>query len=125
LRSHPKWDAPEPVDLTEGDVPGVDNEDLFGEDARPRLTGPDKSTRPSIKSESDTTTGTGGSNSSNPLGEHMSTEFCLKREAAKKSYDVSKEKDRTLMRFEEMKFLATSTKDLSEDDAYWINHKKN
>ncbi|GKC19511.1 hypothetical protein Tco_1021661 [Tanacetum coccineum] len=35
LRSHSKWDAPEPVDLTEGDVPGVGNEDLFSEDARP------------------------------------------------------------------------------------------
>ncbi|GKB45687.1 hypothetical protein Tco_0896440 [Tanacetum coccineum] len=43
LRAHSKWDAPEPIDLTEGDVPGVDNEDLFGEDARPRPVGPDKS----------------------------------------------------------------------------------
>nr|GEY03731.1 beta-1,3-galactosyltransferase GALT1 [Tanacetum cinerariifolium] len=39
LRSHSKWDAPEPVDLTEGDVLGVGNEDLFGEAARPRLAG--------------------------------------------------------------------------------------
>nr|GEV23805.1 hypothetical protein [Tanacetum cinerariifolium] len=47
LRSHAKWDAPEPVDLTECDVPGVGNEDIFGEDATiPRPAGPDKSTRP-------------------------------------------------------------------------------
>ncbi|GJQ97347.1 reverse transcriptase domain-containing protein [Tanacetum coccineum] len=71
LRSHAKWDAPDPVDLTEGDVPG-----------------------------------------------HMLTEFCHKREAAKKAYEVSKEKDRMLMRLED---IATSTKDLSEDDAFYIN----
>ncbi|GJU56875.1 hypothetical protein Tco_1234641 [Tanacetum coccineum] len=34
LRFHPKWDAPEQVDLT-GDVPGATQEDLFGHDARP------------------------------------------------------------------------------------------
>ena len=28
------------------------------------------------------------------------------------------------MRLEEMKFLAISMKDLSEDDAYWINMEK-
>ncbi|GJR70308.1 hypothetical protein Tco_0016373 [Tanacetum coccineum] len=57
-------------------------------------------------------TSTEGSNSSNPFGEHMSSEFLLKREAAEKAYEASKEKDRTLMRLDEMKFLATSTKDL-------------
>ncbi|GKE20589.1 hypothetical protein Tco_1432101 [Tanacetum coccineum] len=120
LRSHTKWDTPEPVDLTEGDIPGVNNEDLFGEDARPRTTGPDKS-----KTKSDTTTSTRRSNSSNPFGEHMSSKFRLKREAAENGYEASKEKDRTLTRLEEMKFLATSMKDLSEDDAYWINYQKN
>nr|GEY10589.1 hypothetical protein [Tanacetum cinerariifolium] len=35
LKFHPKWDAPEQVDLT-GDVPGDTQEDLFGHDARPR-----------------------------------------------------------------------------------------
>ncbi|GJY31223.1 hypothetical protein Tco_0414718 [Tanacetum coccineum] len=125
LPAHSKWDAPEPVDLNEGDVPGVGNEDLFGEDARPRPPGPDKSKRPSKKTKSDTTTSTGGSNSSNPFGEHMLSEFSLKREAAEKACEASKENDRTLMRLEEMKFLATPTKDLSEDDAYWINYKKN
>nr|GEZ70463.1 zinc finger BED domain-containing protein RICESLEEPER 2-like [Tanacetum cinerariifolium] len=34
------------------------------------------------------------------------------------------EKDRTLMRLEELRFLATSTKDLDDDDAYWIKKQK-
>ncbi|GJV17798.1 hypothetical protein Tco_1363121 [Tanacetum coccineum] len=55
LRSHAKWDSPDPVDFTERDVPGVGHEDLFG------------------------------NNSSNPFSEHMSTEFCLKGEAAEKA----------------------------------------
>ncbi|GJY97026.1 hypothetical protein Tco_0513936 [Tanacetum coccineum] len=124
LRAHSKWDAPEAVDLTKGDVPGLGNEDLFGEDARPRPPGLNKSKCPSKKTKSDTTTSTGGSNSSNPFGEHMSSEFRLKREAAEKACEASKERDRTLTRLEEMKFLTTSTKDLSEDDAYWINYQK-
>ncbi|GJT61261.1 hypothetical protein Tco_1004794 [Tanacetum coccineum] len=45
LRFHPKWDAPEQVDLT-GDVPGASQEDLFGHDARPRPPGKQ---RPPIK----------------------------------------------------------------------------
>nr|GEX55555.1 hypothetical protein [Tanacetum cinerariifolium] len=52
LRSHSKWDAPEPVHLTEGDVPGVGNDDLFGEDARQRPSGLDKSKRPVKKPNS-------------------------------------------------------------------------
>nr|GEX28780.1 reverse transcriptase domain-containing protein [Tanacetum cinerariifolium] len=48
-------------------------------------------------------------------------EIHLKREAAQSAYEVSKEKDRTIMRLEEMHFLAISMKDLSEDNAYWIN----
>ena len=38
LRVCPKWDAPEPIDLT-GDVPGQSHEELFGDDVRPRPTG--------------------------------------------------------------------------------------
>ncbi|GJW55338.1 hypothetical protein Tco_0099423 [Tanacetum coccineum] len=116
LRAHLKWDAPKPVDLTEGGVSGVGNEDLFGEDARLCPSGSGK--RPSKNTKSDTTKSTGGSNLSNPFGDQMSSEFRLKREAAEKVYESSKERDRTLTRLEEMKFLATSTKDLSEDDAY-------
>nr|GEY80984.1 hypothetical protein [Tanacetum cinerariifolium] len=49
LRSHTKWDEPDPVALTEGDVPRVGQEELFGEDARPHPPGPGKSTYPSKK----------------------------------------------------------------------------
>nr|GEX47264.1 hypothetical protein [Tanacetum cinerariifolium] len=52
-------------------------------------------------------------------------EIHLKREAAQSAYEVSKEKDRTIMSLEEIHFLAISTKDLSEDNAYWINVKNN
>nr|GEV88506.1 glutathione S-transferase T3-like [Tanacetum cinerariifolium] len=69
LKFHPKWDAPEQVDLT-GD------------------------------------------------------ELRLKREAVERAFEAQAEKDRTLMRLEELRFLATSTKDLDDDDAYWIKKQK-
>ncbi|GJU54582.1 hypothetical protein Tco_1228296 [Tanacetum coccineum] len=46
-------------------------------------------------------------------------------EAAERAFEAQAEKDRTLMRLEELRFLATSTKDLDEDDAYWIKKQKN
>ncbi|GJW95422.1 glutathione S-transferase T3-like protein [Tanacetum coccineum] len=122
LRCHAKWDAPNPVDLTEGDqVSGVGQAELFSEDAQPR---PPSKQLPDKKTKSDTTTSTGRSNSSSQLGNLMTNELCLKWEAEEKAYEVSNEKDRTVMRFEEMKFLAISTNNLSEDDAYWINVQK-
>ncbi|GKB89769.1 hypothetical protein Tco_0962041, partial [Tanacetum coccineum] len=48
----------------------------------------------------------------------------LKREAAERAFETQAEKDRTLMRLEELRFLATSTKDLDEEDAYWIKKQK-
>ncbi|GJZ26170.1 hypothetical protein Tco_0570423 [Tanacetum coccineum] len=36
----------------------------------------------------------------------------------------AEKKDHTLMRLEELRFLATSTKDLDDDDAYWIKKQK-
>nr|GEZ08829.1 BRCA1-A complex subunit BRE [Tanacetum cinerariifolium] len=81
-----------PVDLTGGEqVPREGHEELFGEDARPRPLGPDKA-RPLKKSKPETTTSTGESNLSNPFGEHMSTEFHLKREATESAYESSKRK---------------------------------
>ncbi|GJR07153.1 hypothetical protein Tco_0530137 [Tanacetum coccineum] len=53
-----------------------------------------------------------------------SHELRLKREASKKAFEVSKEKDRTITRLEELRFLALSTKDLSTEDAYWIELQK-
>nr|GEU42297.1 hypothetical protein [Tanacetum cinerariifolium] len=38
--------------------------------------------------------------------------------AAEKAFEASKDKDRTITRLEELRFLALSTKDLSPDDAY-------
>nr|GEY71526.1 hypothetical protein [Tanacetum cinerariifolium] len=48
LKFHPKWDAPEQVDLT-GDIPGATQEDLFSHDARPhpaRKHGPPRKPNP-------------------------------------------------------------------------------
>ncbi|GKA26192.1 glutathione S-transferase T3-like protein [Tanacetum coccineum] len=120
LRFHPKWDAPEQVDLT-GVVPGASQEDLFGHDARPRP--PDKQW-PAKKSKSDATASTDGSSASAQFGELMEQELRLKREAAERAFEAQAEKDRTLMRLDELRFLATSTKDLDEDDAYWIKKQK-
>nr|GEX21131.1 zinc finger BED domain-containing protein RICESLEEPER 2-like [Tanacetum cinerariifolium] len=103
LKFHPKWDAPEQVDLT-GDVLGATQEDLPGKP------------RPAKKTKSDVTASTGESNALIQFGELMKQELRLKREAA--------EKDRTLMRLEELRFLATSTKDLNDADAYWIKKQK-
>ncbi|GJV06456.1 P-loop containing nucleoside triphosphate hydrolase [Tanacetum coccineum] len=120
LKFHPKWDAPEQVDLT-GDVPGATQEDLFGHDARPRPAG---KPRPAKKTKSDATASTGGSSASTQFGELMEQELRLKREAAERAFEAQAEKDRTLMRLEELRFLATSTKDLDDDDAYWIKKQK-
>ncbi|GJX81448.1 hypothetical protein Tco_0330929 [Tanacetum coccineum] len=128
LKFHPKWDAPEQVDLT-GDVPGATQEDLFGHDARPRPAG---KPRPAKKSKSDATASTGGSSASTQFRELMEQELRLKREAAERSFEAQAEKDRTLMRLEELRFLATRnlldqrphTKDLDDNDAYWIKKQK-
>nr|GFB97387.1 hypothetical protein [Tanacetum cinerariifolium] len=54
----------------------------------------------------------------------MEEELRLKWEAAERAFEVQAEKDRTLMRLEELRFLATSTNDLDDDDAYWIKKQK-
>ncbi|GJS15199.1 hypothetical protein Tco_0409671 [Tanacetum coccineum] len=129
LRKHAKWDAPDPApaDLTEDEnvldeyVFAVITDELFGPDARPRPPGKQ---RPRKKTKSDTSASTGGSNSPSQFGEFMSHELRLKREVAEKAFEVSKEKDRTITRSEELRFLALSMKDLSPDDAYWIELQK-
>nr|GEX78550.1 hypothetical protein [Tanacetum cinerariifolium] len=127
LRKHAKWDAhdPAPVDLTEDEnvhdehVFAVNTDELFGADPRPRPPGKQ---RPPKKTKS--LVSTGGSNSSSQFGEFMSHELHLKREAAEKAFEVSRDKDRMITRLKELRFLAISTKDLSLDDAYWINLQK-
>nr|GFA86157.1 protein ALP1-like [Tanacetum cinerariifolium] len=54
----------------------------------------------------------------------MSHELRLKRKVAEKAFEVTKEKDRTITRLKELSFLALSKKDLSDDDAYYINLQK-
>nr|GEX22297.1 protein kinase-like domain, phloem protein 2-like protein [Tanacetum cinerariifolium] len=119
LKFHPKWDAPEQVDLT-GDVIGATQEDLFGHDARPRSA--DKP-RPAKKTKSDATASTGESIASTQFRDLLKQELRLKRKAAERAFKAQAEKDRTLMRLEELRFLATSIKDL-DDDAYWIKKQK-
>nr|GEU29127.1 hypothetical protein [Tanacetum cinerariifolium] len=108
------------IDLT-GEVPGATQEDLFGHDARPRLAG---KPRPVKKTKFDSTASTGGSSASTQFGELIEQELRLKREAAERAFEAQAEKDRTLMRLEKLRFLATSTKDLDDDDAYWIKKQK-
>nr|GEZ63401.1 hypothetical protein [Tanacetum cinerariifolium] len=110
LKFHPKWDAPEQVDLT-GDVPGATQEDLFGHYARLRPVG---KPRPTKKTKFDATTSTGGSSASTQFGKLMEQKLRLKRKAAERAFETQAEKDRTLMRLEELRFLATSTKDLDD-----------
>nr|GEV01938.1 hypothetical protein [Tanacetum cinerariifolium] len=117
LKFHPKWDAPEQVNLA-GDIPGATQEDLFGHDARLRPAG---KPRPAKKTKSDAMASTGGSSASTQFGKLMEQELRLKRKAAERAFEAQAKKDRILMRLEELRFLATSTKDLDDDDdAYWI-----
>nr|GEZ80386.1 hypothetical protein [Tanacetum cinerariifolium] len=52
--------------------------------------------------------------------ELMEQELRLKRKATERAFEAQAEKDRTLLRLEELRFLATNTKDLDDADAYWI-----
>nr|GEV83597.1 hypothetical protein [Tanacetum cinerariifolium] len=54
----------------------------------------------------------------------MEQELRMKREAAERAFEAQAEKDRTLMRLEKLRFLATSTKDLDDVNAYWIKKQK-
>nr|GEV05291.1 hypothetical protein [Tanacetum cinerariifolium] len=108
-------------DVPNEHVSAVNTDELFGPDARPRPPGKQ---HPEKKTKSDTSAITGGSSSSTQFGEFMSHELRLKREAAEKAFEVSKEKDRTITRLEELRFLALSTTNLSDDDAYSINLQK-
>nr|GEY07798.1 probable sucrose-phosphate synthase 1 [Tanacetum cinerariifolium] len=99
-----------PQQFSSGDI-----QDLFGHDARPCSAG---KPRPAKKTKSDVTASTGESSASTQFGELMEQE--LRREAAERAFEAQAEKDRTLMRLEELRFLATSTKHLDGDDAYWI-----
>nr|GFA00322.1 hypothetical protein [Tanacetum cinerariifolium] len=76
--------------------------------------------RPAKTTKSDATANTSVSSASTQFGELMEQELRLKRKAAERAFEAQAEKDRTLMRLEELMYLATSTNDLDDDDAYWI-----
>nr|GEY06274.1 zinc finger, GRF-type [Tanacetum cinerariifolium] len=97
--------------------------DLFGHDARPRPAG---KPRPAKKTKSDATASTGGSNASTQFGEVMEHELRMKREAAERAFEAQAERPHThaVGGVEELRFLATSTKDLNDVDAYWIKKQK-
>ena len=125
LRSHKKWDAPEPVDLT-GNVPSQTNEVLFSHDRKPRPMGKILATK---KAKFETTVSTWGAStvgtsSSSQFREFMTYEICIKREAVQEAYEAAKEKDCTIMKLEEMKFLGINTKKMDANTAYWIKMEK-
>ncbi|GJV87997.1 hypothetical protein Tco_1531935 [Tanacetum coccineum] len=94
---------------------------LFGHDARPRPAG---KPRPAKKSKSDATASTGGSSASTQFGELMEQELRLKREAAERAFEAQAEKDRTLMRLEELRVQLLAQGFGTYDDAYWIKKQK-
>ncbi|GJT01328.1 hypothetical protein Tco_0822497 [Tanacetum coccineum] len=117
-------DAPPPasVDSTKDEhIPAVNTDELFGLDARPLPPGKQRHKK---KKQIRYIDEHRGSSSSSQFREIITQELRLKREAIEKAFKVAKEKDRTVMRLEEMKFLAISTKDLPDDDAYFINEQK-
>ncbi|GJX34010.1 hypothetical protein Tco_0245567 [Tanacetum coccineum] len=95
-------------------------EDLFGHDARPR---PPANNGPPRKANRRNGEHRWKLRSGPIRGKLMEQELRLIG-SRRKGFEAQAEKDRTLMRLEELRFLATSTKDLDEDDAYWIKKQK-
>ena len=58
--------------------------------------------------------------SSSQFREFMSFELRIKQEAAQEAYEAAKEKDRTIMRLEEFKFLGLNMKEMEPHVVYWI-----
>ena len=57
-------------------------------------------------------------------GEYVVNGLRLKQEAAERAFQASQKKDNTIKRLKELRFLALSTKDLSDDNAFWMTNKK-
>nr|GEY46714.1 hypothetical protein [Tanacetum cinerariifolium] len=118
LRQHAKWDAPKvaPIDLTEDETGDfhvtVNTDELFGTDPRPRPPGKQ---RPEKKPNPTHRRAPGEVNRPNSVS--LSPKLRLKWEAAEKAFEALKDKDETIKSLEELRFLALSTKDLSDDDA--------
>ncbi|GJT05275.1 hypothetical protein Tco_0839737 [Tanacetum coccineum] len=114
LRASPKWDAPEPVTIPSVNVEGTSggNAELFGQDKRARPLG----ARAAKKTKSESSSGTARSQSG-MFADAMQTELRLK-------WESQQENDRTVIKFEELRFLATKTDDLSPQDAAIIEMQK-
>ncbi|GKD01314.1 hypothetical protein Tco_1171588 [Tanacetum coccineum] len=75
------------------------------------------------KSNSNTTSISARSHSQDLL-EVLQSEFRRKREAAKKAYDVKKQKDLNLMQCKELKFLTLKTDSMPEGQTTLVSQKK-
>ena len=67
---------------------------------------------------------TGGTSSLSQFGETMTSEYRIKRETAQEAYRAAKEKDDTITRLEEMRFLMLETPDNDPNVTFWINSEK-
>nr|GEU54026.1 reverse transcriptase domain-containing protein [Tanacetum cinerariifolium] len=94
LRKHSKWDAPDPAPVYLTEGENVPDEHVPAVNTEELF---DLDARPCLPS---------------------------KQRPAKKDFEMAKEKERTITCLEELRFLALSTKDLSDDDAYYINLQK-
>ena len=54
----------------------------------------------------------------------MTSEYRMKWETAQEAYRAAKEKDLTIMRLEEMKYLGTDTSKIDPNIACWIDPEK-
>nr|GEY40291.1 hypothetical protein [Tanacetum cinerariifolium] len=116
-----RWSSDEEALLAECYVAVSEDRNVGRSQAKDTYLVP-RQTTPGKKTKSATSASTGGSQSSQ-FGEFVSNELRLKREAAEKVFEASKDKDEAIKSLEELRFLALSTKDLSDDDAYWIERK--
>ncbi|GKD22007.1 hypothetical protein Tco_1223710 [Tanacetum coccineum] len=106
----PKWDAPKLVTIRTVNVEGTseENADLFGQNKRARPPG----ARAAKKTKSESSSRTAGSQT-RVCSDAMQNELRLKRES-------QQEKDRAVIKFEELWFLATRTDGLSPQYAVII-----
>ncbi|GKD92733.1 hypothetical protein Tco_1372570 [Tanacetum coccineum] len=107
-------DAPEPVTISTVDVEDTSrgNVDLFGQDKRPRPPGACAAKK--MKSESSSST---AGSQTTVFADTMQNELRLK-------WESQQEKDRTVIKFEELRFLATRTYGLSPQDVSIIEMQK-
>lgn len=62
--------------------------------------------------------------SSSKLLDVMTSEYHVKREVAQEAYRAAKEKDQTIQKLEELKFLMIETVGKDPNVAFWIDMEK-